>query len=169
MNNPYLKAPSLAESAKKGWAAGLENLREDPAHVLRRMPIALSNQYGFGDPPYAMLWGSVKRYSLATFERRAIPGLQQLDDVTKAGYLLLLIMTTSSFVFWRALPATSWVLLWATIAANWFCYCVVFYAMERYRFTAEVFACMLAGATISGLVHQLSRWLPPTAGQKVHR
>ncbi len=161
-NAPELRAPNVAQAARQGWKAGLDNLWQDPVHVIRRMPVAFLQQYAPEPIPEYLLWSSVKGFTTlgGITERAEIPGLDWLEKLCRTGYLLVLILAAASFLWWRSLPGSSWAVLLSIVFGNWCCYCIIFYAVGRYRFIVEVVAFILAGLTISELARGVRCLLP---------
>ena len=67
-------------------------------------------------------------------------------------YLLFLIGSVLSIVFYRALPVRSWVALYLFVFTNWFGYVMLFIGHPRYRFFMEIIFCILSGVTLYGVV-----------------
>ena len=76
-------------------------------------------------------------------------------------YLCLILMALLSLPYWRTYDRNAKLVLLGIPVMNWICYAIVFSATARYRFTAEVVFCMLAGSVVSTWLASRRAQLPP--------
>ncbi len=134
-----------------GYALGIEYIKKDPARALLNSVVnGTKNLFDWSAYPIHMSRPSTQ------------PSSDDEEDQTDAStvilawlnrlYLLFLIGSVLSIVFYRALPARSWVSLYLFVFTNWFGYVILFIGHPRYRFFMEIIFCILSGVTLYGVV-----------------
>jgi len=142
---------SEVEQQNLGYRLGWEYLIQDPSRILWDVA---RGTFGLYSPPIdATAWSTrLPRSSPSEpWPVKPLPGLKLFDAVAVLFYLGLLVTAMASIRFSRDLTVRAWVLLAGIIMMNWVCYGVVFLAVTRYRFTAEIVLCILAGSVLAGL------------------
>jgi hypothetical protein len=89
--------------------------------------------------------------------------LTWLPAVERLGHLVLLALALGSLVSFRQQPAPFLWTAWGIVAMTWLGYAVVFVAMARYRYAAEVVWCLLAGVTLGSFRTAARLRNPPRA------
>lgn len=90
---------------------------------------------------------------ISGYPERKIAGSNLLKGINIWFYILILVMALiSTIIFYKTLAVKSWIILVSIIVTNWFCYSVVFWGGDRFRFIAEIIFCILAGITLYNLL-----------------
>lgn len=92
---------------------------------------------------------SLPIYSLNTgYLQKQIAGHNLIKGINLWFYILILVMTLFSTVFYSTLAVKTWIILVSIIFMDWFCHSVVFWGDAKYRFVTEIVFCILAGVTL---------------------
>jgi hypothetical protein len=154
------------QKAKRGWKLGFEYVRSDPSHLLRNLRVGTWQLYAalpsglHWSTLTALYWTEAGWYQAI----KEMPSRRIFEFLSRWSLRILLVLSISSLLFLRRLPVASWAILLMWVAANWFGFAILFAAMPRYRYVAEIAHCILASVTLSGSAHWIrERRLPSRA------
>jgi hypothetical protein len=134
-----------------GYRLGWESIRANPLRVFSdaaRGTLALYAPRATG-----VGWsGALPRPSPEAGDvQKPLPGRRVLGWIEDTGTVALAALALASLLTLAAFPAPAWAVPLAVIFMNWMCYAVIFLAIDRYRFCAEVAFCLLGALALARL------------------
>jgi hypothetical protein len=142
---------SELDRQSSGFSATLRDIAARPFQLVEH---ALDSTKGLYNPPWRATAWSIRlprAHPEAQWPTRNLRGLEWFKWLAVIAYLTLVALALLSLRVWSSLTTELRVLTVGLIAANWFCYGVVFLGGPRYRYIQEVCFCVLAGIVITNL------------------
>jgi hypothetical protein len=145
--------------SERGYELGLEHLREQPSRLLGDVVTGTRRLYGL--PRYAPFFSTRDFAERAPYPLGVSPQLvgaaRVYNNVGWMSVAVLAVLGTGLLVRRRHQAA---LVVLGVVAANWFCFTVVFWALPRYRFTVEPFLCIAAAVAVDALIALRARPAP---------
>jgi len=137
------------ESSQRGYQLAYEYFRDfDLSRIAT--DVVISSLKLYAPNGYAVLWSiRIPRSSpTGPYPEKILPGRSLFILLTVIGYIFIALLALASLIFYKKYPQKMWGILLGIIAMNWVCYAIFFTSTPRYRYTAEVVFCILAGVTM---------------------